>query len=483
MGLVIAFVLVALVHLFKNGQGLALRELSRDEAGTWGIAVQSLWRNFTLPTEFHSQPPLYYLCLHFLVKLGESELFMRATSWLFCLGVAGFAIFGLREVNRLSRVVLAVLFVFNGLTGWISGNVRPYAMAALAGFLSLVFFVRFFPEPSRKRAIAYLGATTVMLYLTPLAVWTFASQIFFALAMVGVHLGRHGLRATIARYRLVAATMVATGLLYLPYFLMAVHYQLRPGLGLDRTLHAVLNWQNFLDIFGAFSLLGSPFPQTLLGLILLAVVLELTARRPTVLVWLLVAGGHIGFAYGFLLGRTTVFYHYMTPAFPAFCFLVALGVHHLTEGASRHAFKVALAVLVLLALTYWGDFRASVAAPVPDQGWRRTSAGLAAIPGLKVVFFDTGYDGQFLAYYARKDRNLVLATMKGTGWASGGNDHLEPAYVQGVIREHGTTPACYLFRVTEGPRSQYRMTFVPAVTALGYVELPAVEGLNRYCRR
>ena len=482
MGLAIAFVLVALVHLFRNGQGLAAKELSLDEAGTWGIAVKSFWRNCTLPTEFHSQPPLYYFLLHFLVKFGESELYMRSISWLSCLGVVGFAIFGLREINPLSRVLLAVIFVLNGLTNWISRNVRPYALAALAGFLSLVFFVRFLAEPSRKRAINYAVATTVVLWVTPLAVWTFAAQIFYALVLVSVSLRRHGLRATIERYRLVALAMLVTGLLYLPYFVMAVHYQLAPGPGLSATLHAALNWQNLRGVFKSFLLVGLPFSLALLGLILLAVVAELAARRPAVLLWLLVAVGHIGFAYGFLLGRTGVFYHYMTPAFPAFCFLVALGFHHLTQGASRHAFKVASAVVLVLALTYFGEFRASVAAPMPDQGWRRVRAALAAIPGQKVIFFDTGYFGQFLEYYARKDRDVVLATMKGTGWASGGAGFLQPSYVQGVIREHGTKPVCYLYRVNEGPRSQYRSTFVPAVKALGYVEMPALEGIYRYCR-
>ncbi|HJX51879.1 MAG TPA: hypothetical protein VJ801_03855, partial [Polyangia bacterium] len=476
MGLGIAFVLLALVHLFRNGQGLALKELSLDEAGTWGIAVQSFWRNCTLPTEFHSQPPLYYFFLHFAVKFGESELYMRGISWLFCLAVVGFAIFGLREIGPLSRILLSVFFVLNGLTNWISRNVRPYAMAALAGFLSLVFFVRLLENSSRRRAIAYVVATTVMLYVTPLAVWTFASQLLFALVLVGVHVTRHGLRATFERYRVVAAAMLATGLLYVPYFLMAIHYQLRPGPGLSPALQAALNQKTLLGVFEGFSLLGVPFSLAVLGLILLAVVAELAGRRPTVLLWLVVAVGQVAFAYGFLLGRTAVYYHYMTPAYPAFCFLVALGFHHLTQGASRHAFKVASVVLVLLALRFSGEFRASVAAPMPDQGWRRVRTALAAIPGQKVVFFDTGYYGQFLEYYARKDRDLVMATMKGTGWASGGENHLAPSYVQGVIREHGTKPVCYFYRVTEGPLSQYRASFVPAVTALGYTERPALEG-------
>jgi hypothetical protein len=482
IGLGVAFVLVGLLHLFKNGQGLAAKELSLDEAGTWGIAVQSLWRNCTLPTEFHSQPPLYYFFLHFLVKFGESELFMRATSWLCCLGVAGFAILGLREINPLSRVLLAVFFVLNGLTSWISHNVRPYAMAALAVFLSLVFFARLFAAPSRKRAIAYGVATIAMLYLTPLAVWTFASQILFAVTIAGMYLGRQGLRATLYRYLLVAATMVAAGILYLPYFLMAIHYQLAPGIGAGAALRAALNWQNFRSIFEAFSLLPSPYLYVILGLILLALVVELVARRAAVLVWVLVAFGHIGFAYGFLLGRTGVYYHYMTPAYPAFCFLVALGFHHLTQGASRHSFKVALAVVLLIAMTYFSEFRASVAAPMPDQGWRRARAALAAIPGQKVVFFDIGYYGQFLEYYARKDRDFVYATMKGTGWASGGDNHLDRSYVERVLREYGTKPVCYFYRVEEGPRSQYRATFVPAVKALGYTERPALEGFTRYCR-
>jgi len=481
-GLGIAFVLVVLVHLFRNGQGLAMKELSLDEAGTWGIAVQSFWRNCTLPTEFHSQPPLYYFLLHLLVKFGESEIYMRATSWLFCLAVAGYAILGLREINPLSRVVLAAFFVLNPLTNWISRNVRPYALAALAGFFSLVFFVRVFEESSRKRAIAYVVATTVMLWVTPLAVWTFASQILFALVVFGLGMRRHGFRATLDRYRLLAKAMVATGLLYVPYFLMAIHYQLKPGPGLVPALQAALNQQNLVGVLEGFALLAPPFSLAVVGLILLALVVELTARRATVLVWLMVAVGHIGFAYGFLLGRTGVYYHYMTPAYPAFCYLAALGFHHLTEGASRHAFKVAWVVLFLLALAHFDSFRASVAAPMPDEGWRRVRAALATIPGQKVIFFDTGYNGQFLEYYARKDRDLVFATMKGTGWASGGDNHLDPGYVQGVIREHGTGPVCYLYRVEEGPLSQYLATFVPEVSALGYTEMPALEGFARYCR-
>jgi hypothetical protein len=475
-------VVVGLVHLFKNGQGFALKELSLDEAGTWGIAVKSLWRNFTLPTEFHSQPPFYYFFLHFLVKFGESELLMRATSWLFCLGVVGFAIFGLREINPPARVLLAVCFVLNGLTSWISHNVRPYAMAALAVFLSLVFFVRFLEDSSRKRAIAYAVATIVMLYITPLAVWTFAMQILFGLSLVGVHLGRHGFRATRDRYRWVAATVLATGLLYLPYFVMAIHYQLKPGPGMGRALQAALVWPNFRGVIEGFSLLPQPYFFAVLGLVVLAVAAELTARRPAVLLWLAVAVGHIGFAYGFLFGRTGVYYHYMTPAYPAFCFLVALGFHHLTQGASKHALKVTSAVVLMIALSYFAEFRASVAAPMPEQGWRRVRTALAAIPGQKVIFMDTGYYGQFLEYYARKDHDLVLATMKGTGWASGGDNHLDRGYVEGVIREHGTKPVCYFYRVDEGPRSQYRPAFVPAVKALGYTEMPALEGMARYCR-
>ena len=78
--------------------------------------------------------------------------------------------------------------------------------------------------------------------------------------------------------------------------------------------------------------------------------------------------------------------------------------------------------------------------------------------------------------------DLVLATMKGTGWASGGDNTLERSYVERVIREHGTNPVCYLYRVEEGPRSQYRSPFVPAVKALGYTEKPVLDGFARYCR-
>ena len=76
---------ISFLHLFKHGTRIDHAELWLDESSTYGVAVRSLGTVFTLPTEFHSQPPLYYLLLHLLCKLSSARWVIRGLSWFSCL--------------------------------------------------------------------------------------------------------------------------------------------------------------------------------------------------------------------------------------------------------------------------------------------------------------------------------------------------------------------------------------------------------------
>ena len=64
--------LISWLHLFVHGTRIDHSELDLDESGTWGVARRSLGVVLTLPTEFHSQPPLYYLILHGIIQISSS---------------------------------------------------------------------------------------------------------------------------------------------------------------------------------------------------------------------------------------------------------------------------------------------------------------------------------------------------------------------------------------------------------------------------
>ena len=77
-------VVISLLLLFLRGTGISDAELWLDESSTYGTAVRSFGTVLTLPTEFHSQPPFYYLLLHFALKLSSARWFIRGLSWLSC---------------------------------------------------------------------------------------------------------------------------------------------------------------------------------------------------------------------------------------------------------------------------------------------------------------------------------------------------------------------------------------------------------------
>src|SRR2546430_6419188 len=155
-------VLLGCLHLFVHGAWIDRDELILDEAGTWGVAVQPLGRLLTLPTEFHSQPPLYYIVLHLLLHAGSAPWFLRGFSWLCCLLFIGYALFFIEELSLLARVVLCLLFLHGDLTHYLATSVRPYAMAAFCTLVASVTLVRLARAPTRRRLVAYAAWALAM---------------------------------------------------------------------------------------------------------------------------------------------------------------------------------------------------------------------------------------------------------------------------------------------------------------------------------
>lgn len=465
--------LISWLHLFVHTVGINHSDLSLDDAGTWGVARRSLGTVLTLPTEFHSQPPLYYLVLHFLLPIGSSPWFLRGISWFFCWLLILFVLFYWHELNLFARVGFCLLFVFSALTPYLASAVRPYGLAAFLTLVSSVTFLRLARDPTRRRAIIYAVWVTAMLYTMAFEVAVFLVHGLVVLGMVVADFVRRGRAEAWRRCTVWVLTMVAVGIAYLPYLVMAIHFQYQPNPAntLDLILRASV-YANTLQVQFGFSQ-GVSFG--LLGLAGVALVGELRRRNGLVFLWLLTIAGSIAFVWYFIIGRSAIGAQvkYMTPAFVAACALVSLGVQEFRPLANRRVWPVLVAMLVLLAGTKFEAFHAYVKAG-PDIGQFTTlHRALMEYPGKKVVFFDVGYDGQHMEYVTRDDPDTTYATMRGRLWASGGDNHLTEEYVTSTIERSRRKNRCFFYYIQNRDGPPFARAFVPTLERNGYRKTPA----------
>jgi hypothetical protein len=469
-------------HLFVHGTGLGDVEMVLDEAGTWGVANRPLATLLTLPTEFHSQPPLYYFLLRLATILNDSVLFMRGLSWFFCLLTLLFVLFFCHELSLIARVFFVLMFLHADLTHEMATTVRPYAMSVFLTLVATVMLVRLFRQPSRWAMGLYIGFAVAMAYTMAFEVAVLLAHGLFVAGVVVVDAfkpppRREGLsRSWASRLRqgfmghrqLVAAIMVVA-IAYLPYVAMAVHYQYAENTGASFAALWRLDTYRVtvLEHFG----LPEPIMFIYLGLWLLAAAGGVRTPDAAVVLWTIVGILQIAFVYYFIVGRSMVLGKYMAPTFLALCMLGAIGGQRLLPRADVPAWGTLVAVLVLSAAAPFDAFGAYLRAPRQVVQFERLRNELVKSPGRKIVFFDVGFLGQHLEYEIRNDPQITTATMRGRGWGSAGDNHLTPAYVTKTIETNAATTECFYYFL-ESAAGPYTTAFVPTLNRLGFKKVP-----------
>jgi hypothetical protein len=473
--------LIALLQLSIHARGIGDPELWLDESSTWGVARRSLRQVLTLPTEFHSQPPLYYLVLHFVMKLSDARWFMRGFSWACCLGLLSYVLLFVDELSLAARVGFCALFVSSELPGYLSSALRPYGLAALTSFVSTVLFLRMLRSPSPRRAIHYAAAALIMAYTTAFDVWVLAVHGASLLAVLVAAVVRKGARATWSERRAAVGAMAVTALGYAPYLWMAVHFQYRHNA--DADLRYALQLGHVTYIAREFFAFRPAAMAALYGLIALGLVSGLRERDAGVLTWLVIAVGQVIFVVYFMNGRNSIgpAGRYITPAFPAALMLAARGLSLLTARGARWVWPLVPVALLWVAWPASRAFVAHLREPVPLGTWGKLRLVMLRRPGGIGVFFDVGYAAQDFEYVVRDDPGLRVFTMRGPGLTAGGNDHLDPDYMLRSIAETRATTSCYYYRVAN-PAGVFSTTFVPEMARLGYEEQRPLYGTRVYCR-
>jgi uncharacterized membrane protein len=471
---------ITYLHLFMRTTHIGEAELWLDESSTYGIAARSFGTVLTLPTEFHSQPPLYYLLLHFIIKINSSRWFIRGFSWFSCFLFIQFCLFYFDELTLMARVFLCSLFVLSDVCWYLSSALRPYGLAAFFTLVSSVMLTRMVREPTRRRAVVYCVWTLLMLYTMAFDVGVFLGHGAFVVLVWLAEL-RHGARAAFARYRVTVVAMAACAVGYLPYFLMAAHYHYgdNPKQSFARVLTTAAYTGPLQEHLG----FGEPWMTLFYACMAVALVGALLQRDKTIFAWPLILVLQMAFVWVFIVGRSAIGIQgrYLVPGYVAAIALAAFGFQQVVAKTKLAAWLCLPLVIAWVALPRWQAFHTYVHAPPVIGTWSKLHSEMKQHRGKKVIFFYIGYAGQDFEYEVRHDHSVVVATMRGRWLASGGDNHLDPEYVTATIDKTQEETSCYYYWV-QGSGGPFTTTFLPAMQRLGYVEAPAIGEVRRFCR-
>jgi mannosyltransferase len=168
-----------LVRLISINQSLWLDEAISFEAAS--LSLKQYFSQFA-PTDFN--PPLYYLVLHFWLKIFPgTELFLRLPSLLFGLLTGIFVYQTALAVyyKKDSALLSLILLLTSPLHIYYSQEARPYSLAAFLASGCVYFFIKTFSELNKKNILLYIFFSVLMIYAHYLTAFLFIAQLIYVL--------------------------------------------------------------------------------------------------------------------------------------------------------------------------------------------------------------------------------------------------------------------------------------------------------------
>lgn len=373
-----------------------------------GLTVDSLWfdeifslraarmnpGNIVRLTMGDVHPPLYYLLLHFWMKLfGETPGAVRMLSVMFSvLTVAVLYLLALKLFNRRAATFSALFAALSPLLVFYAQETRMYAQLTFFAASSVYFFICWTRDGGRLYSALYLISTTLLLYTHIYAAFVVMAELLYFVQL------RFTARERFSeRLRGWLVLQVMAGMLFLPWVLVIFGQAARASRGF---------WIKEPDWLAPFSTLIEYCGSLWLALLLLPLFLygvkrcqqkkndSLPGRRTFLLTWM---GLTIGLP--FLLSKLVdPFYlaKYTIAASLPFYLLAACGL-----GQVRGALRRAL-ILFLICICFAVQLAADLTS-LKRERWDAAAYNLelAAQPGDLVLFNSTGSYMAF-AYYARR---------------------------------------------------------------------------------
>jgi len=156
--------LIAFAAVFTRWYRIGAESLWLDEATSIFLAKMPIHQLIGW-TAADIHPPLFYLLLHFCLRLGDSETVMRGLSALVgCLTVPVMYAMGRTLFNRRVGLFSALLLVFSPLHLWYSQEARMYALVTFLTACSVYCLLLMLRSNNRFVRLGYILSTTMALY-------------------------------------------------------------------------------------------------------------------------------------------------------------------------------------------------------------------------------------------------------------------------------------------------------------------------------
>ena len=380
---------------------LLLVELGRESlwvdetfsVGTAKLPLAGLWESFT-----GNEPNmnLYYLLLHFVVQVGDSEFWVRAPSAVSAaLAVSAVWVLGRRLYGPATGYVAGALLAVNGFFVIFGREARGYTLGILLLTVATLLLVGAVERPSMGRWLGYSAIAALSLYVHFLA----------GLVVLG-----HALSLTLVprsqlRFRMLVAAASLFAVIAAPLTVLVAGRGPEPLHWIDPTSLASVTgvWQD-LTGYGA-PWLGLPF----LVLVLVGAAAAITGlprprtieawRRALPVFWVLtpiVGLLAVSLAVPMFISR------YLTLILPGIALVCAFGVSRVPAAWGR-----ALVAVVLVTASAYGAGRAIVV--VPKDDWRAAVGHVVANtrPGDGVLLWAPHTIWAYRYYEGRQGRSLL----------------------------------------------------------------------------
>lgn len=176
--LFVAVILASALRIYR----LSYQSLWLDEVlnANWS-GLPSVSRIIQFLSTNDNSPPLYYLFLHFWMKLGSGEFMLRLPSAIAGV-IAVFIIFRISETlfDRNTGLIAAFLAGASPFYLWVSQEARMYAFLSMFSLFSFYFFIRAIKENKIKLWLGYVIFSLLALYTHYYAIFTiFAEAVYF----------------------------------------------------------------------------------------------------------------------------------------------------------------------------------------------------------------------------------------------------------------------------------------------------------------
>lgn len=152
-----------------------------DEAAQVIESARPLGEQFNIASDFH--PPLFHLLLHFWMKVGNSEIWIRMLSVIF--GICSIIILykiGLSVGKKSQAIMASLLLAISPYHIWYSQEARPYMLFVFISLLSSYLLIR-------EKWVLYTVTIILSLYTSYFAPFLIVGHLFYILFLKKKYLG------------------------------------------------------------------------------------------------------------------------------------------------------------------------------------------------------------------------------------------------------------------------------------------------------